>query len=224
MPVCECWTARFRLTEVRASLRIPFWPAPGRMCAHCVWPMARTKCTPKLSRSWNSGSGVCRKPWVTRNDPSTTPRFRNQRAVQYLARDATPPSGPRRHYDRLHASQRLAKQRWGSPRRYRCSHGRRSCGRCPPAPLRGGLRITTVELKINYFLPVTEGRIFARSHLLRIGSTLCVGNVDLTDEHGRAIGTAIVTYMLINPPAVQTPDVEPGPQASARVPSARRVT
>jgi uncharacterized protein (TIGR00369 family) len=90
----------------------------------------------------------------------------------------------------------------------------------------GGRRITTVELKINYFLPVTEGRIFARSHLLRIGSTLCVGNVDLTDEHGRALGTAIVTYMFINPAAVRTSDL--GPQASARVPSvvlsARRVT
>jgi uncharacterized protein (TIGR00369 family) len=89
----------------------------------------------------------------------------------------------------------------------------------------GGRRITTVELKINYFLPVAEGRIFARSHLLRIGSTLCVGSVDLTDEHGRAIGTAIVTYMFINPPAVRTSDL--GPQASARVPSvvpsARRV-
>jgi uncharacterized protein (TIGR00369 family) len=90
----------------------------------------------------------------------------------------------------------------------------------------GGRRITTVELKINYFLPVPEGRIFARSHLLRIGSTLCVGNVDLTDEHGRAIGTAIVTYMFISPPAVRTSDLRP--QASARVPSAvpsaRRVT
>jgi uncharacterized protein (TIGR00369 family) len=86
----------------------------------------------------------------------------------------------------------------------------------------GGRRITTVELKINYFLPVTEGRIFARSHLLRIGSTLCVGSVDLTDERGRAIGTAIVTYMLINPPAVRTPGVEAGPQASARVPSVVR--
>jgi hypothetical protein len=95
----------------------------------------------------------------------------------------------------------------------------------------GGRRITTVELKINYFLPVTEGRIFARSHLLRIGSTLCVGNVDLTDESGRAIGTAIVTYMLINPPGgsgvgPRMSDLEP--QASAGlpsvVPSARRVT
>ncbi len=82
----------------------------------------------------------------------------------------------------------------------------------------GGRRITTVELKINYFLPVTEGRIFARSHLLRIGSTLCVGSVDLTDEHGRAIGTAIVTYMLIDPPAVRTSGL--GAQASARVASA----
>src|SRR5258707_10847389 len=73
----------------------------------------------------------------------------------------------------------------------------------------GGRRITTVELKINYFLPVTEGRIFARAHLLRIGSTLCVGNVDLSDEHGRAIGTAIVTYMFIHPPVVRTSDVAP---------------
>ena len=62
----------------------------------------------------------------------------------------------------------------------------------------GKRRITTVELKINYFRPVRNGRIFARSHLLRIGSTLCVGNVDLSDEHGHAIGTAIVTYMLID--------------------------
>jgi uncharacterized protein (TIGR00369 family) len=74
----------------------------------------------------------------------------------------------------------------------------------------GGRRITTAELKINYFLPVTEGRIFAR-HLLRIGSTLCVGNVDLTDEHGRAIGTAIVTCMFINPPAGRTSDPRPLP-------------
>jgi uncharacterized protein (TIGR00369 family) len=88
----------------------------------------------------------------------------------------------------------------------------------------GGRRITTVELKINYFLPVTEGRIFARSHLLRIGSTLCVGRVDLTDEPGRAIGTAIVTYMMINPTAVRTLDLGPGSQASARLPSVRRVT
>ncbi len=62
----------------------------------------------------------------------------------------------------------------------------------------GKRRITTVELKINYFQPVTEGRIFARSHLLRIGSTLCVGRVELTDTNARSIGTAIVTYMFLD--------------------------
>ncbi|HZW79192.1 MAG TPA: PaaI family thioesterase [Candidatus Deferrimicrobiaceae bacterium] len=84
----------------------------------------------------------------------------------------------------------------------------------------GGRRITTVELKINYFLPVTEGRIFARSHLLRVGSTLCVGSVDLSNENGRAIGTAIVTYMILDAPAVQASDLRR--QSSARVPNAPR--
>jgi len=63
----------------------------------------------------------------------------------------------------------------------------------------GGARpFTTVEMKINYFLPVAEGRIFARSRLLRIGSTLCVGSVDLTNSQGSQLGTALVTYMLLD--------------------------
>ena len=69
----------------------------------------------------------------------------------------------------------------------------------------GKRRIATVELKINYFQPVKEGRILARSHLLRIGSTLCVGSVELTDDRRRAIGTAIVTYMLVDG-SVAAPD------------------
>jgi uncharacterized protein (TIGR00369 family) len=63
----------------------------------------------------------------------------------------------------------------------------------------GGKRpITTVEMKINYFLPATYGHIFARSRLLRIGSTLCVGSVDLTNTEGKQLGTALVTYMLLD--------------------------
>lgn len=66
----------------------------------------------------------------------------------------------------------------------------------------GGTRqFTTVELKINYFRPVTEGRLRARSRLVRIGSRICVGQVDLSDEHGRSVGLAIVTYMLLDVPA-----------------------
>jgi uncharacterized protein (TIGR00369 family) len=63
----------------------------------------------------------------------------------------------------------------------------------------GGKRpISTVELKINYFLPAVKGRIFARARLLRIGSTLCVGSVDLTDTQGSQLGSALVTYMLLD--------------------------
>src|SRR6266478_1449159 len=57
----------------------------------------------------------------------------------------------------------------------------------------GKRRITTVEMKINYFRPASEGRIFARARLLRIGSTLSVGSVDLLDTKGNLIGTAIAT-------------------------------
>jgi len=63
----------------------------------------------------------------------------------------------------------------------------------------GGTRkFATVELKVNYFRPVTEGRLVARSRLLRIGSTICVGQVDLSDGQRRSVGVAIVTYMFLD--------------------------
>jgi len=64
----------------------------------------------------------------------------------------------------------------------------------------GSRRFTTVELKVNYFRPVTAGRLRARSRLVRIGSRICVGQVDLSDEHRRSVGLAIVTYMLLDAP------------------------
>jgi len=62
----------------------------------------------------------------------------------------------------------------------------------------GQRRFTTVELKVNYFRPVTEGRIVARSHLVRLGSSICVGRVDLFDAQKKSVGLAVVTYMLID--------------------------
>ena len=58
--------------------------------------------------------------------------------------------------------------------------------------------ITTVELKVNYFRPVSEGTLYGRARLLRVGGTLCVGQVDLTDDRKRAVGVAIATYILLN--------------------------
>ena len=57
---------------------------------------------------------------------------------------------------------------------------------------------TTVELKINYLRPVTGRKITARSHLLRVGKTLCIGRVDLFDDAKNLAAVALVTYMLLN--------------------------
>jgi uncharacterized protein (TIGR00369 family) len=56
---------------------------------------------------------------------------------------------------------------------------------------------TTVELKINYFLPVTGTKLVARSRLIRVGGTIVVGSVDLFDDRRRLAGAALVTYMLL---------------------------
>lgn len=57
--------------------------------------------------------------------------------------------------------------------------------------------ITTVELKVNFFRPVPDGKIVARSHLLRVGTRVMVGRVDLFDAHKRLVGAALVTYILV---------------------------
>ncbi len=54
---------------------------------------------------------------------------------------------------------------------------------------------TTVEMKLNYLRPVERGKITARSRLLRVGSTLCVGRVDVRDSRRRLVAAALVTYM-----------------------------
>jgi uncharacterized protein (TIGR00369 family) len=58
-----------------------------------------------------------------------------------------------------------------------------------------GQAVTTVEMKINYFAPITGGKLLARARLLRVGSKICVGSADVSDENGRAVGAALVTYM-----------------------------
>ena len=61
----------------------------------------------------------------------------------------------------------------------------------------GQRKATTVEMKINYFAPVTGKKLIARSKLLRIGATLVVGRADLLNEHRKLVGAALVTYMLL---------------------------
>jgi len=62
----------------------------------------------------------------------------------------------------------------------------------------GGRRpMTTTDLKVNYLRPIGEGKLTARSHLVRVGKKLCVGRVDMFDPKRELAAVAIVTYMLL---------------------------
>ena len=58
-------------------------------------------------------------------------------------------------------------------------------------------RCTTVELKINYFVPIAHGSVRAEAKLIRDGSKICVGEVKLYDYHKKLAGAALVTYMIL---------------------------
>jgi uncharacterized protein (TIGR00369 family) len=63
----------------------------------------------------------------------------------------------------------------------------------------GGRRpVTTTEMKINYLRPIQDGKIVARSHLLRVGKRLCVGRVDMLDAKRQLAAVAIVTYIRLD--------------------------
>ena len=69
------------------------------------------------------------------------------------------------------------------------------------ALVKRGRKCTTVELKINYLRPVTGRKVIARSHLLRIGKSLCTARVDVFDDANNLAAVALVTYMLLDPVA-----------------------
>jgi len=64
----------------------------------------------------------------------------------------------------------------------------------------GRSRQTTVEMKINFLRPVTGHKVRARARLLKVGTKLTIGQVDLFDDAKRRVGAALVTYMLLETP------------------------
>ena len=56
---------------------------------------------------------------------------------------------------------------------------------------------TTIDLKVNYLKPMLDGKLWARSYLVRVGKTLITGRVDLKDDDGNLIAIAIATYMIL---------------------------
>src|ERR1700756_1400578 len=63
------------------------------------------------------------------------------------------------------------------------------------ATLAGGETFTTVELKINYFRPVRQGRLTAEARVIKSGSTLGYVEYDVKDDAGKLVAKAASTCM-----------------------------
>jgi len=59
-----------------------------------------------------------------------------------------------------------------------------------------GSRAATVEMKMNFLEPVQSGTVFAEARILRQGKYLAVLECDLTDDRGRMVGKALMTFSI----------------------------
>ena len=55
---------------------------------------------------------------------------------------------------------------------------------------------TTVELKVNYLLPVVDSDIFAYAKLVKRGKQLMVTTVEVLDNRAEVVAIGIVTYIV----------------------------
>ncbi len=63
------------------------------------------------------------------------------------------------------------------------------------ATLAEGETFTTVELKINFFRPVRQGRLTAEARVVKAGGTLGYVECDVTDQTGKLVARAASTCM-----------------------------
>jgi uncharacterized protein (TIGR00369 family) len=57
--------------------------------------------------------------------------------------------------------------------------------------------ITSVDLKLNYLAPVKTGTLTARGHLVKLGTTIGVGEAEVVDEKGKLIAYGTSTLMVL---------------------------
>ena len=61
-----------------------------------------------------------------------------------------------------------------------------------------GARFTTIEMKVNYLRPISEGRVVADAKLIRDGRRIVVSDCDVFDSEGRLAAKGLVTYMRLD--------------------------
>jgi uncharacterized protein (TIGR00369 family) len=63
--------------------------------------------------------------------------------------------------------------------------------------------LTTVELKINYLKPVSEGGMRARGSCLKIGRNICLGEGSIEDRKGEFLAHGTATLMIVDSLEIQ---------------------
>src|SRR4030043_2371975 len=57
-------------------------------------------------------------------------------------------------------------------------------------------RITAIEFKINFFTPVSQGKLMAKAKIIYRGAKTAAGDVEVSNEAGKLVAKVIATYMI----------------------------
>lgn len=60
-----------------------------------------------------------------------------------------------------------------------------------------GQKITTVEFKINYLKPVSDGTIFGESRVVSQGRRLAIADMEVKNDAGELLAKGMATYMIL---------------------------
>ena len=60
-----------------------------------------------------------------------------------------------------------------------------------------GLGMTTVEMKLNYLAPASDGKLIARGKSIKVGKTLCLAEASVEDGDGKLLAHGTETMMVL---------------------------
>jgi uncharacterized protein (TIGR00369 family) len=63
--------------------------------------------------------------------------------------------------------------------------------------LEEGIGLTTVELKLNFLAPASEGNLVAKGRSIRIGKTLCLAQASIENRTGLLLAHGLATMMIL---------------------------
>ena len=64
--------------------------------------------------------------------------------------------------------------------------------------IEAGSEMTTVELKVNYLAPASEGHFIAKGKSIKVGEHICLGETLIENEKGRLLAHGTTTMMIID--------------------------